>query len=332
MKQLKVIGVFIVALLLATVVFSGPAHAASTPKVSIKASSTSVNPGSNVKFTGKVTKRSAGAKVSLQMYNTKSKKWETIKNAKVSKKKKYSITVKAAVGSNKYRVRVNKNKKIKAKSSATRTVRGNFRTSVSPPMADETFTLSAQLPHDVRGGSLEARVDNKWVSLLDFTMAKPGGVVSAPVSFDKTTPVRLVGGKKSGNWTSTTQNITVVKWDRVATNKLVAELNVVRKKAKKPAVKLDVALANVAYNWSKHLHDNSIFMHNPNYSKQIPKGWKRAGENIAAGQQLNEVTQAWVDSKPHYKNMIGDFNRVGIAVYTGDNNYKRYYTTVFGKY
>lgn len=57
------------------------------------------------------------------------------------------------------------------------------------------------------------------------------------------------------------------------------------------------------------------------------------GENIAAGNETAEDTfQQWKKSPGHNKNMLdSDFNEIGIGrVYSGDSNYKWYWTTDFG--
>jgi uncharacterized protein YkwD len=110
------------------------------------------------------------------------------------------------------------------------------------------------------------------------------------------------------------------------------DVNCVRALAGKAPLILDSQLSSVARNWSKFLHDNDEFYHNPNYSSQIRPGWRRAGENIAAGQQVNTVVEAWRNSPGHYKNMIGDYTHIGVGNYVGPYGYKRYFTNNFGKY
>lgn len=264
--------------------------------------------------------------------------WVTIATTKVTSKRKYSIKTQAPAGTYKYRMRVTGNKKIASAVSKTKKVKGTFQSSVAPAMVGETFTLKAQLPDPVSRPVLVQRsLSGSWETVRTLDSASTG-TVTASLAFSANTSVRFyapaatVGEAEFPAWTSDSTAITVVAWDRVAANKILADINKVRKKKKKKALKLHVHNSTVAYNWSKHLHDVDDFYHNPNYSKQITAKWKRAGENIAAGQTTDTVVQAWKDSPGHYKNMIGDYTHIGIGVYTGSNGYKRYFTTVLAKY
>ena len=44
---------------------------------------------------------------------------------------------------------------------------------------------------------------------------------------------------------------------------------------------------------------NAKMSHNPNYSTQIPKGWSRAGENVAHNFSYDTAVQAWYNSAEH---------------------------------
>lgn len=114
--------------------------------------------------------------------------------------------------------------------------------------------------------------------------------------------------------------------------RILEDTNAFRAQNGKAALVLNTAMNTVAYNYSKKMHDECIFEHNPNYTTQIPSGWMRAGENIAAGQDYTNVVQAWIDSPGHRANLLGDFNTIGIGFYSGSNCYGTYFTQNFGKY
>ncbi|WP_435299029.1 CAP domain-containing protein [Timonella sp. A28] len=111
--------------------------------------------------------------------------------------------------------------------------------------------------------------------------------------------------------------------------------NAVRAKAGKKKLKYDVRVTVVSYDWSSKMGRNNAFKHNPSYSKQIPSGWSRAGENVAyacgyGSKSAQVIANNWVKSPGHYKNLVGDFTSIGIGVYWIDGC--MYATQNFAKY
>ena len=314
--------------------FIVPAHAASTPSVSLSTSHVVAAPGAFVKFTGSVSKSSAKARIILQRHN--GSRWETIAASKVSKKRTYSFNSRAATGRHWYRVYVYKNKKIRAASSVSRPVQGWLRTGDCTPSANVPVSIGMQLPTAVaRPGELQRWDGGNWVRIVGFTSATNGAGI-ATATFPSDTSVRVyapaatVKGVKYSAWLSAGETISVAP---LTDEQIIwKDVNCVRALAGKGPLILDSQLSSVARNWSKFLHDNQEFYHNPNYSSQIRAGWRRAGENIAAGQQANTVVEAWRNSPGHYKNMIGDYTHIGVGIYEGPYGYKRYFTNNFGKY
>jgi hypothetical protein len=58
-------------------------------------------------------------------------------------------------------------------------------------------------------------------------------------------------------------------------------------------------------------------------------GWDKIGENVGRGQSPTTLHQAFMDSAGHRKNILGDYNYVGIG--TGSSNGYLYVTVVFMK-
>lgn len=58
-----------------------------------------------------------------------------------------------------------------------------------------------------------------------------------------------------------------------------------------------------------------------------------AAENIAVGQQETErAVQAWIDSAPHRRNMLGSYSRAGVAVaYNPRSGNRPYWAMVLAK-
>lgn len=98
-----------------------------------------------------------------------------------------------------------------------------------------------------------------------------------------------------------------------------------------PPLVANAAINSVAQNWAQQMAAEQNMYHNPNYSKQIPGGWGRAGENIAYGYAPDSVTNAWMNSEGHRANILGDYTEIGIGAYR-DGNGRWWYVQDFGKY
>ena len=109
-----------------------------------------------------------------------------------------------------------------------------------------------------------------------------------------------------------------------------AETNQVRYNAGRNGLVRNASLDKVAAAWAYQQWKNGSMSHNPYYSKQIPSGWTRAGENVAKGYTYTQVVSAWVASPSHYANLVNDYTSVGIGFYEADG--KRYWSQVFAKY
>ena len=114
------------------------------------------------------------------------------------------------------------------------------------------------------------------------------------------------------------------------TASVFAQTNQVRYNAGRNGLVRNAALDKVAAAWAYQQWKNGSMSHNPSYSKQIPKGWTRAGENVAKGYTYTQVVGAWVASPSHYANLVNDYTSVGIGFY--EANGKRYWSQVFAKY
>ncbi|MEY2568760.1 MAG: hypothetical protein QOE35_3289 [Actinomycetota bacterium] len=96
----------------------------------------------------------------------------------------------------------------------------------------------------------------------------------------------------------------------------------------------DMKIRDVARAWTDKMASTGNFVHNPDYSKQIPAGWSGAAENIAWGSGTNATVdvlhQGFMNSTGHRDNILGDYTRVGVGVtVTGG---KMWVTEDFGKY
>ncbi|QAV69054.1 CAP domain-containing protein [Salinibacterium sp. UTAS2018] len=72
----------------------------------------------------------------------------------------------------------------------------------------------------------------------------------------------------------------------------------------------------VALAWAKKMAASSTMSHNPDYSAQIPSGWRSAGENVAQGYPTAQsMHDGWMGSQGHRENILGSFTDIGIAFY-----------------
>ena len=75
------------------------------------------------------------------------------------------------------------------------------------------------------------------------------------------------------------------------------------------------SLDAVALNWANQMAANGSISHNPNYTSQIPGGWRAAGENVAQGYGSGAgFHNAWMSSSGHRANILGNFTDIGTAL------------------
>lgn len=113
--------------------------------------------------------------------------------------------------------------------------------------------------------------------------------------------------------------------------RVLADVNAARKAAGKSTLAFSRTISKVAITWSGKQAAANRMSHNPNYAKQIPSGWTRAGENVAFGYRPSKVTAAWMASPGHRANILGSYNRIGIGVACSSEGLA-YYTQVFAYY
>ncbi|KAI8323422.1 SCP-domain-containing protein [Martensiomyces pterosporus] len=102
---------------------------------------------------------------------------------------------------------------------------------------------------------------------------------------------------------------------------MLNQLNALRAKNGKPAVRLDTTINNFAQEHSQY--QNSIHK----MTHDDPRGgvgdrlraagiqWRGAAENVVAGSKnVADAMKAWTNSPPHFQNMMGDYNIVGFGL------------------
>jgi len=115
-------------------------------------------------------------------------------------------------------------------------------------------------------------------------------------------------------------------------SRILTETNAARRSAGAAPLAANAGMHVVAVDWSVKMAAARTMSHNPNYSTQIPPGWRAAGENVAYGYAPASVTRAWLDSPGHRANILNRaYTHIGIGVACSSAG-QPYYTQVFGGY
>ena len=74
-------------------------------------------------------------------------------------------------------------------------------------------------------------------------------------------------------------------------------------------------LVGIARNWAQSMANAGQISHNPNFPNQVTADWRKLGENVGRGGDVDSLFQAFVNSPAHYANLVdGAFNQVGVGV------------------
>ena len=79
----------------------------------------------------------------------------------------------------------------------------------------------------------------------------------------------------------------------------------------------DPALAEIAGAWSTKMAGAGGLAHNPDLADQVTPvapAWQRLGENVGTGSSVDELHAAFMASDGHRRNILGDFERIGVGV------------------
>ena len=75
------------------------------------------------------------------------------------------------------------------------------------------------------------------------------------------------------------------------------------------------ALFDTARSWAGQMQAASGISHNPSLASQGPAGWRRLGENVGMGYDVQGLHDAFVASPMHFRNMIDPaFDSIGVGV------------------
>ena len=114
-----------------------------------------------------------------------------------------------------------------------------------------------------------------------------------------------------------------------AEGELLALINAERAAHGLGAVSAHPDLADDALAWSRHLMSQGSLSHNPNLAG-VTSSWAKLGENVGVGPNVAALHGAFMRSSSHRGNVLGDYDKVGIAV-VEESPTKLWVTVVFMK-
>src|SRR4051812_9445340 len=98
----------------------------------------------------------------------------------------------------------------------------------------------------------------------------------------------------------------------------LALLNVERANAHLAPLTPDLSLYPIAREWSESMARVDVLSHRPDLRAQVEarvtRDWQRIGENVGRGADVAGLHAAFMASPGHLANVLGDYNRVAIAV------------------
>lgn len=114
-----------------------------------------------------------------------------------------------------------------------------------------------------------------------------------------------------------------------AEESFVAKINAERSAQGLAPVQVYWDLVDDARAHSQRMMGDSDLFHNPNLG-DVTSGWRGLGENVGVGGSVAALHQAFMNSPVHRRNILGDFNYVGVGVVV-ESDTKMWVTVVFMK-
>lgn len=113
---------------------------------------------------------------------------------------------------------------------------------------------------------------------------------------------------------------------------ILAATNEARSAAGLSPVSAHAALDGIAQSCSQTQAANNAMAHCAGYQTRYPSGWTSASENVAFGQSVESVVDAWMNSEGHRANILrADATHLGIG-YAVSSSGRPYYTQNFASY
>ena len=119
--------------------------------------------------------------------------------------------------------------------------------------------------------------------------------------------------------------------DSASEGDFLARINSSRAAAGLEPLSVDGSLRSHARNHTQDMIDSNGIYHSTSAELQAAggSGWSKLGENVGRGGSVSSLHDAFMASAGHKKNILGDYNKVGIGTATSDG--VLYVTVVFMK-
>ena len=104
---------------------------------------------------------------------------------------------------------------------------------------------------------------------------------------------------------------------------LVTRINELRGSKGLQPLTVHAGLAVVARSWTEKMRGLGDISHNPNLAKEVTATWRKLGENVGVGPDVESLHQAFVNSPGHYRNLVDPvFDSIAVTiVQDGDELY-----------
>lgn len=95
----------------------------------------------------------------------------------------------------------------------------------------------------------------------------------------------------------------------------VASINRLRADRGLPALRVHPELTGIARRWAGEMADAGAISHNPGFSGEVTADWRKLGENVGRGPDVEDLMRAFVASPTHLANLVdGEFTLIGVGV------------------
>jgi len=94
----------------------------------------------------------------------------------------------------------------------------------------------------------------------------------------------------------------------------VAKINELRASQGLNPLSVDGNLTSVAQDWAVNMASQDSIFHRDDLRSGITSSWRRLGENVGMGPNVNDLMQAFIASPGHYKNLVDPiFTHIGVG-------------------
>lgn len=94
----------------------------------------------------------------------------------------------------------------------------------------------------------------------------------------------------------------------------VVKINEERRASGLKELPIQSQLTSIARDWSVQMAKDGAISHRPDLATVVKGDWTALGENVGVGGSVGSLHQAFMDSPGHAKNVLGNWDHVGVGV------------------